>query len=589
MIVAMKKVAVITQRKDEPGAVEKLAALGVLHVEHQRLPQGQEINILQQELALLTQAIGILSEPQFKPTRLEDKEIKDLGFLCRHAAEHHKRLDQLQEYSYALRAQINQWRSWGDFAPQAIPELAAKNIFIKLYQIPLKELKNLPPGLLVKKISASDGVTNCVIIGRSDFNLNFKEIKPPKISLFQMEHRLAQDNYTIDYIKEELKKDGAYLKGLLAAKSRLENELVFQETIKGAGEAENLAYLVGYVPEDKTALILSAAQKEQWGIWVADPQPDEEVPTLLKNPAWVQLIQPLFKILEILPGYRELDVSLPFLLFFSIFFGMIIGDAGYGLVYMFLTFLLQRKFRSRLKDRSVFLLFYLLSFCAIVWGVLTATFFGQEWLAGVGVKPLLPALNEPKSLQTLCFFLGATHLSLAHGWRAIVKFPDLSALADAGWIMVLWAAFFLARMLILGQSLMPFTAMLAWGGISLVILFSSPQKNIFKAIGNSLNSVSFGLNFMSTFTDVVSYVRLFAVGLAGVAIADTFNNMARGLAASGAVGIFFSVLVVVFGHALDMVLGPVSVLVHGVRLNVLEFSSHTNISWSGIAYKPLKK
>jgi V/A-type H+-transporting ATPase subunit I len=180
-------------------------------------------------------------------------------------------------------------------------------------------------------------------------------------------------------------------------------------------------------------------------------------------------------------------------------------------------------------------------------------------------------------------------LSLAHGWRAIVKFPDLSALADAGWIMVLWAAFFLARMLILGQSLMPFTAMLAWGGISLVILFSSPQKNIFKAIGNSLNSVSFGLNFMSTFTDVVSYVRLFAVGLAGVAIADTFNNMARGLAASGAVGIFFSVLVVVFGHALDMVLGPVSVLVHGVRLNVLEFSSHTNISWSGIAYKPLKK
>jgi V/A-type H+-transporting ATPase subunit I len=94
------------------------------------------------------------------------------------------------------------------------------------------------------------------------------------------------------------------------------------------------------------------------------------------------------------------------------------------------------------------------------------------------------------------------------------------------------------------------------------------------------------LSLVNNFTDVVSYIRLFAVGLAGVAISNTVNTLA-GSAGNG--NILAQSLIIFAGHTINMLLGPMSVLVHGIRLNVLEFSSHANVTWSGVAYKPLKE
>jgi len=84
-------------------------------------------------------------------------------------------------------------------------------------------------------------------------------------------------------------------------------------------------------------------------------------------------------------------------------------------------------------------------------------------------------------------------------------------------------------------------------------------------------------------------VRLFAVGLAGVAIADTFNAMAKGIVGDNIFTLIAGIFIILAGHGLNLMLGPMSVLVHGVRLNVLEFSGHANVTWSGFAYKPLKE
>ena len=165
--------------------------------------------------------------------------------------------------------------------------------------------------------------------------------------------------------------------------------------------------------------------------------------------------------------------------------------------------------------------------------------------------------------------------------------PSLAALADAGWILVLWTAFFLAKTLVLGDSFPYFGKWLLVSGLALVILFTNPQRNILKGIVEGLGTVA--LSLMNNFTDVVSYVRLFAVGLAGVAIADAFNSMAALVGHKGILAIIVSAFILIVGHALGIVLGPVSVLVHGVRLNVLEFSGHANVTWSGNAYKPLKE
>ena len=223
----------------------------------------------------------------------------------------------------------------------------------------------------------------------------------------------------------------------------------------------------------------------------------------------------------------------------------------------------------------------------MIWGLCTGTFFGQAWLLKAGYKPLVPALNDEKAMQGLCFLIGAVHLSIAHIWRAALKAPALNALADIGWICVLWACFFTAKLLILSETFPPFGIWLLSFGLALVVLFTDPQKNILKGIGAGLGTVA--LSLMNNFTDVVSYIRLFAVGLAGVAIADAFNAMAGNVGTQNVFSIILAVLIILVGHTLGAVLGPVSVLVHGVRLNVLEFSGHANISWSGQNYKPLKE
>jgi V/A-type H+-transporting ATPase subunit I len=141
-------------------------------------------------------------------------------------------------------------------------------------------------------------------------------------------------------------------------------------------------------------------------------------------------------------------------------------------------------------------------------------------------------------------------------------------------------------MLILGDVFPFFVKWLLITGITLVILFTSPQKNILKGIGQGLGTLA--LSLINSFTDVVSYIRLFAVGLAGVAIADAFNAMAFSAGSRSIFALILAGFIVLVGHTLGVVLGPVAVLVHGVRLNVLEFSGHANVSWSGQNYKPFK-
>jgi V/A-type H+-transporting ATPase subunit I len=298
------------------------------------------------------------------------------------------------------------------------------------------------------------------------------------------------------------------------------------------------------------------------------------------------MIKPVIELLGITPGYRELDVSTLFLIFFGIFFGILIGDAGYGLVYILVTLGLQKMMKLNTEMKTIVSLFYLLGSCAIIWGVLTGTFFGQGWLLNLGYKPLVPQLNDANFMQTFCFFLGTLHLSIAHSWRAYLKFPSLKALADVGWICILWTAFFLARTLILGEAFPPWGIWLIATGIVLVILFTNPQANVLRAIGEGLGTVA--LSLMNNFTDVISYVRLFAVGLAGLAIADITNTLSSGLG-DGVAALAAGVVIILIGHSLNIILGPMSVLVHGVRLNVLEFSGHANVTWSGFAFEPLKE
>jgi V/A-type H+-transporting ATPase subunit I len=585
MIVPMKKIALLVENKDAEFSLRKVRQLGVLHVQHQQLPQGKDTGLLQEDVLLCANALDVINDAQTisKQTSIPPGALPDWKTTARHIIDSQRRLAQLKEYSVTLEQRISQWEAWGDFDPEKLGELEKENIYIKFYQIPLNELKNLPSQLIVKQIFIKAAVANCLVISRSRLEFKFKEMPLPKMGLEKMKARLREDTQRISLIQHHLQEHYSFRPALLAVKKVLEKEIEFSEVLQGMGQMQEINYLTGFVPDDKAQALTRLAQKERWGIWITEPAENDNVPTLIRNPGWVSIISPVFKLLEVIPGYRELDISPLFLCFLSLFFGMIIGDAGYGIVYILLTFWFHKRLGKKIKDQRVFFLFYTFSACTVFWGLLTGTFFGQEWFVKAGFKPITPILNDTKFLQAFCFFLGAFHLSLAHAWQAIRKWPSLSALVDAGWILILWAAFFLAKNLILNDPVPVFEKWLIVLGLSLVVLFTSPQRNIFKMIGAGLGTIA--LSLVNNFTDVVSYIRLFAVGLAGVAIADTVNTLAAGFSGNPlAAGI-----IVFIGHTINIILGPMSVLVHGIRLNVLEFSSHANLSWSGVAYKPLQE
>ncbi|MBM3250401.1 MAG: hypothetical protein FJZ09_06145 [Candidatus Omnitrophica bacterium] len=582
----MKKITVIAQGKDAAGTVGALRSLGVVHVEHVQPPAGREVSLIRDDLNLLDQALEVISKAEFSTGcegTLAYRDVTDWKKICQHIVNVWRRLDQLQEYSRALSLNIAEWEEWGDFDPQELRRLADRGVFIKLYKVPAKEMHGFPEGVITEKLRAKGNTVFFAAISRSPFECPFKELELPKMSITSMHKRLIEARRVIESLTDDLRMRFCYRWRLLEVKKALENELKFQQALSGMGHSGGLAYLTGFAPADKEEALYSLAKKEGLGLVISEPSEEDTVPTLMRNPPWVELIRPVFRLLEVVPGYHELDISLPFLLFLSLFFGMIIGDAGYGAVYLLLTFLAQRKFGKRIKDRSVFFLFYLFSFCAMMWGFLAGTFFGQEWYLSAGFKAFAPILNDIKFLQAFCFFLGASHLTLAHTWQALVKFPSLKVLSDLGWICILWAAFFLAKVLILGDVFPFFGKWLIYIGIGLVIFCSNPQKNIFKTVLSGLATVA--LSLMNNFTDVVSYIRLFAVGLATVAIADTVNTLAAGMGKNLAL----KLLILSIGHTINIILGPMSVLVHGIRLNVLEFSGHAKVTWSGVAYNPLKE
>lgn len=588
MIVPMKKVAIIVQTKDSDATVANIRSLGMLHVEHEKAPKAQNITTLREQIELVAKATLVLSRPEFSEgaDKIQQKEASDWKFIANHIIDCDKRLNQLQDYSRRLKNSISQWQEWGDFDPGAIQALSKHNIYIRLFQVPVRDIKKFPSNVILKIVSKSKGLARCVVVSQKKIELPFKEVIPPKMSLAKMSLRLAEDNRCMESIRDEIKKHSAYLKYLVTQKKSLERDLEFQEAVSGMGQFESLDYIKGYIPVDATESLQATAKKEKWGITISEPSDDDTVPTLIRNPRWVSIIKPVFRAIEVVPGYRELDISLWFLVFLSIFFGMLIGDAGYGIIFLLLTMVFKEKFAKRLKDNAVFNLLYLFGFCAIAWGVLSGTFFGQAWLPQ-WVKPVLPMLRDDKVIQTICFFLGALHLSIGHLWRAIRKMPSLLALADVGWVCVLWGAFFLAKTLILGDV---FPIGVKWffiAGPVLVVLFTSSKRNIFKRIGAGSGNLL--LNVINSFTDVVSYVRLFAVGLATVAVADAFNKMAMNVGFSSIVSGMITVFILFLGHTLNIVLGPMSVLVHGVRLNVLEFCNHVDIKWSGFSYRPLKE
>lgn len=576
MIIPMKKIFLIVQSKDVNASLHKLRELGVLHIEHQNIPSSQTIEKLNEEKEAAGEAISLL------PAGVaEKKPVIDPSSLVKEILGLREEKELLVENTQHIKHEIEKWEAWGDFDPDAIEGLGHKGIHVKLCALTTQELQNIPEDAALGKIFKKGNIFYCAIISRKEIALPFETLELPEMGLNEMLLKKVDYEKRLKMIEERLLELSGYKNEIFSYKGHLESIVELNKAREGMAKFEELAYLKGYCPYDRVDVIEKNSRLEKWGLVVEDVDENDIPPTLVKNPKWVEIIKPMFNIIKTIPGYREMDISPHFLVFFSLFFGMLIGDAGYGLVYIILGMIVQKRFKA-MKDKSIFFLTYVLSSCAITWGLITGVFFGpHEWL-----KPLVPYFRDSTNVQAFCFLIGAVQLSLAHIWKILRKWPSLKALSDIGWIAILWSAYFLAKSLILNFEFPGFGKWIFITGACLVILFTNPVKNIFAGIGTGLGD--FLLKLVNSFADIVSYIRLFAVGLAGVAIADAFNQIAASIGAGNILSGLLSALVLFSGHTLNLTMGILSILIHGVRLNVLEFSGHLDMEWSGVEYNPFK-
>jgi len=582
MIVPMKKIFMIVQKKDSFSAVNALRHLGVVHIENEKAPESENLTLLKEQIGKLTTAIEFFED---QPA-LAQEPLNDWEALLEEIIRDLHKIKQIKDSMVKRQMQIAKWEEWGNFNPADFDELRSKGLCARLFKIPEKEFNSLPADVLCEKIFVKEKVAHCLVICKERKTLPFQEVALPALSLADMKNAQAHDQTRIKVMEGALRNDNFYLDEFKKILENKISDLRLQQVLVGMGDIEDFSYLKGFCPNEACPQLQATAKKEKWALVVEDPSDDDKIPTLLRNPKWVEMIKPVFSMMNILPGYKELDISLFFLVFLSIFFGILIGDAGYGLLFLLATFFAYQKSGKKAKDKSPFFLMYVLSSCAIAWGILTGTFFGQEWLVG-RVNPLLPWLRNNQNMQMLCFFIGAVHLSIAHIWRGVMKMPSVSAFAEAGWLFILWGMYYVAKMLILSQALPSFVNVFFIGGAFLVVFFSQPKRNIFKGVALGVGDLL--MSIVNMFTDVVSYIRLFAVGLATVAVADAFNQMALEIGFGSAATGLATALILVFGHLLNITLGAMAILVHGIRLNVLEFSSHLNMEWSGMAYNPFRK
>lgn len=581
MIVKMKKVTLLVSELERLDALKQLRQLGVLHINPVKSPTSEDIYRLQAEIADAEKAAVILEGEVKSP-----KEDMEASELVSAALELAQKKDALQN-EWNEKSELRKWFDrWGNISYASVQALRDAGVFVSFYSVDKEGFKDVPADKQIAIVNESkEGVRFAYLSESEDDKLDLPEQRMPAVEVSELDARLADIQSELQGIQEQISELRPYRPILEPYKASLQKQLEMNNVLYGMGEEEQFAYLQGFCPYDVVDDMKQTSDAHGWGYIIDDPDDPSEVPTLLRNKKPIRIVQPLFDFMGTFPGYHEMDISFVFLMFFSVFYAMIVGDAGYGLIFLGATLWARRKYKN--APSEPFTLFFVLSITTIIWGLITGTWFGSQAISEWPVLNMF-IIDEIYSfagtdaaqnfMMQLTFIIGILHLSVARLMAGLKKLPSPTGIADFGWILILWCVFFVANQLVLGKEMPGFAIYLLIAGAVLVGLFANFQKNILKGFLLSIGNLP--LDIISSFSDIVSYIRLFAVGIATVTVASSFNDMAAG---------FVAPFVLVLGHGLNIILAMMSVLVHGVRLNMLEFSGHLGQEWSGKEYKPFQE
>ena len=584
MITQMKKYTFLVFHRDYEPFLEQLRELGVVHITQK--------------------AAGLIEDDADLQAALQHED--ELRRLLKQGAPDQliAERNEVNERIAAAQEAAKQAAVWGDFDAKRIESLKEAGYTLHFYECPTKAFQE-EWGI---KVNEAGGKTYFVALETIE---DLTELPIPEKSeaawLQEVEHLkglLAAADARIEAWqlanKEQLEKE------LVEARQQIDWQRVTLSTDKVAEGA--LCLFEGFCPIDKEAELNAMLAEAQVYYEETDPEKEDATPIKLRNNWFTKLFEPLTGMYG-WPNYNEFDPTPILAPFYLLFFSLCVGDCGYGLALILVGWLIAKeKLRIEMFEGLGPIIAVLGVGCTIV-GYLSGTFFGvdiyqAEWIPAWAKAPMFKAWFGDGTgnwmgydiMMVLALFIGVFHICLAMTVKAICYTKQNGFYATAstwGWLLLIVggiATAILASTSVLGPQ-MTQVILIVIASISAlgIFIFNTPGRNPLINIGAGLwDTYNMATGILG---DVLSYLRLYALGMAGAMLGAAFNELGMTVLGENpnvGTAIGFA-LIVAFGHVLNLLMACLGAFVHPLRLTFVEYFKNVGYEGSGKKYNPFKK
>jgi len=615
MITKMKKYDFLIYHKDYQPFLLKLRELGIIHVvqkqsgtfsEETRLTNWIDLEKRYQEVIGCLNHLNI--ENKIKELKAVDKQADGENILNTAQALFDEK-DKLYLQKQGIEREIDRITVLGDFDPENIHRLERAGWYMNFFVTPISKFED-------QWIEEYNVIKLCPC-GSQCYFATFTQT--PTLPPIEVEHIRLSEKSIPEWKKE--------LKTIEVRNKEIDNELVrmaqeqietlrynekkvrdlinFEEVELSGNTAagEKLMILEAYVPAENEPQTTEVLQKEAIYFNVADPTPEDNPPIKLKNNRFAKAFELIADLYD-KPNYNAFDFTPFFAPFYIIFFGLCLGDAGYGLIFLAASFFLRRSKDDFMRTAGQLSTYFGIG--TIIFGFVSGTFFGISFLNDDGIANfswLQPFRDRTLILdkEQLFFFaliMGGIQIIYAliiKGITRWIRYGFFYSLDAFGWLFTILGV---GGIYLLGdkgmitpelQSTLLITA-LSIGGF-MMLFFNNPAKGL-KGIPGSIGSGLFGLynKLAGLLGDLLSYIRLFALGISGAVMGLVFNQLAFGFAPDVIiVRELVVVLILLFGHGINIFINSLGAFIHPVRLTFVEFYNNVGFEGGGKAYTPFVK
>ena len=505
-----------------------------------------------------------------------------------------------------LEKSAEELRPWGAFDADRLGRLVGEGIVLRYFSAQRnvfdKSAAEWGEGRTIVEISRNDSTVWFVVVTApgEELDLDAQEMQAPQLDVREAERRIAGAGEKLRALDGEFSRVAASERDLArygaSLRERLQ-EVQVQATAQPAADG-TLVVMEGWAEKETSARVDELLEAYPGVVYLkSDPTPEDDTPVKLKNNRFARVFE-LVGDMYARPKYGTLDLTPFFAPFYMLFFGICLNDAGYGAILTLLGAWMLSKNRRPGMMRQAAWFATLCGAMTVVFGLFCGSFFGvsmKEWF------PSVPFYDFQGQFFSVALAIGIVQIMF--GMLLKVVTISLTAgfrysLASLGWLLVILAGSLAGGLPMLNPSwVIPFyttssPAFYATVGLGAVLMlfFNSPGKNPFLNLGVGLWDTY--NNITGILSDVLSYIRLFAIGLSGGVLATVFNSLAGGFVPDDA-GIVTRLLIMtpilLIGHGINLFMSTISSFVHPMRLTFVEFYKNAGFEMSMRTFNPLRK